>query len=805
MNHSLKNLLAVILLCSTGIASAQPSDALMKTVNEKMVVEKIYIQYDKDNYVAGETVFFKAYFLHNGSPSLLSNNFYLQFLNSAGQIICNLQLPISGAVAKGSFDIPDSLPQGNYIVRALTPVNLNSEESFIYKKVIYVFNSASSISTTPAKTPNVSLQFFPEGGKLVDGILSVVAFKATDENGLPVNVSGVILTSDGNTIAPFKTYHDGIGKLQFKPMANKKYVAEIDFNGSKRTFPLPEVSPSGISLKVSDEKGGKQFLLSRAGKDMSEFSEVELVITIRNEIIYDMNIAFESYPSVLGHIITDSLPSGILHFTIFNKEGLPLVERLAFVNNGEYKSAVTVNPAQVSFSKRAANDWQLSFPEAAQRSLSVSITDITDFNSSNSDNIWSHFLLSSDLRGVIYNPAWYFDNAGDSTKLALDNLMLTHGWTRYSWTKILKGEFPENKFTDESLLRFSGVVVDDKNKQPVIGGKLNIYIEAEDSSTQNYEFPVGANGRFNADSLIYYGKTKMYYAYLDKDGKAKPGIIIPDTASLKSIAAFNQPDYFNQLELKTQATISKQEMQERSSQVKLMQDEYKELARVTVRSKTNKKPIDLVNEKYASGVFTSPGKVDLDLINEPVNDKTMNVVDYFMNRIQQLEIQGGALVNRKNFSLNTGRKWLVGLFLDESPIDINQMRTIMARDVAMIKFYEAGFVGVGSNFPGGAIAVYNKDKSESDPKQEKLAFIQVNGYSVTKEFFSPDYANPDFKAPAQDNRNTLYWNPAVFTDNDNQPVHLKFFNNDHARRLKIIIEGIDASGKLLHAEKIVGE
>ncbi len=805
MKNSLKSILAALFILSAGTASAQPSDALMKTLNEKMVVEKIYIQYDKDNYVAGETVFFKAYLLHNGSPSLLSNNFFLQFLNSNGQIIRNLQLPISGAVTKGSFDIPDSLPQGNYIVRALTPVNLNNDEAYIYKKVIYVFNSSATPAVIAAKVPNVNVQFFPESGKLVDGILSVVAFKATDENGQPINISGVILTSDGNTIAPFKTYHDGIGKLQFKPVAGKKYMAEVDFNGSKRNFPLPEVSPAGISLKVSDEKGGKQFLLSRAGKDMSEFSEVELVITIRNEIVYDMNIAFESYPSVLGHIITDSLPSGILHFTIFNKDGLPLAERLSFVNNGEYKSAAEINPSQVSFTKRAANDWELSFPEAAQRSCAVSITDITAGNAANTDNIWSRFLLTSDLRGTVYNPAWYFDHQDDSVKLALDNLMLTHGWTRYSWTKILKGEFPENKFTDENLLRFSGLVIDDKNKQPVTGGKLNIYIEAEDSSTQNYEFPVGANGRFLADSLIYYGKTKMYYSYLDKDGKVKPGIIVADSMNMKSVAGMNQPEYFNQLLLSGQAVISKEEMQARASQVKILQDEYKELSRVTVRSKTNKKPIDLVTEKYASGVFSSPGKVDIDLINEPVNDKTMNVVDYFMNRIQQLELQGGAIVNRKNMSLISGRKWLVGLFLDESPVDINQLRTIMARDVALIKFYEAGFVGVGSGFPGGAVAVYQKDKSESDPKQEKLAFIQVNGYSITKEFFSPDYANPDFKAPAQDNRTTLYWNPNFFTDKENKPVHVKFFNNDHARKFKLVIEGIDASGKLMHTEKIVGE
>ncbi len=200
----------------------------------------------------------------------------------------------------------------------------------------------------------------------------------------------------------------------------------------------------------------------------------------------------------------------------------------------------------------------------------------------------------------------------------------------------------------------------------------------------------------------------------------------------------------------------------------------KELERVTVQAKSNAKPIDIVNEKYAKGVFKSPGKVNLDFVNNPPTDKSMNAVDYIKNRIQQLEISGGNFVNRKNMSLLSGQKWAVGIFLDEIPTSMSQLRNIRADDIALVKFFEAGFVGVGSSFPGGALAVYQREKSNKNQKDDKLEFVEHNGYSITKEFFNPDYTNSDPKSSIADNRTTLYWNPDLYTDNESTTIALEF-------------------------------
>jgi hypothetical protein len=792
--------------------SAQKIDSALNVLATQHPSEKIYIHYDKEYYVAGETIWFKAYLYSDGKPSGMSTNLYLQFTDSKGRVIFNQKYPSLGAVAKGNIDIPDSLAQGNYYIRALTAGMLNYDEAFIYKKNIFVFKGSTTSTAVTPEAQNVSLQFFPESGNLVDGILTVVGFKATDQWGTPVDVNGVIRTEDKITIASFKSYHDGIGKLQFKPQAGKKYVADVETASGPRTFPLPAVQPSGISLKVQDEKGGKKFQLSRSEKDKTQLDNLLLVAEINNHIVYENEIAFEEYPSVIGHLVTDSLPSGILYFTVFNEDGMPLAERLSFVDNEEYRGAADIGITKANSEKRAENTFEINFPNAIQRSCSVAVIDLPGAGLNDNDNIWSRFLLTSDLKGYIHNPSWYFihkdsfgENQNDTTKQALDNLLLTHGWSRFNWTKILNNGFPERKYSDAGLISLSGIVKDERTKETLPGGKLNIFLEAEDSTSQTYEVEVDAKGGFKMDSLLFQGKANLFYAYTESNGKQRAALVFVDEDPMNKVVSFVPQDIAkNNIERMADVLQSKNEIDTRYQYIKHRLEEEKELERVTIQAKSNKKPFDVVNEKYTSGVFRSPGKVNLDNINEPANDKSLNVVDYIKNSIQQIEIQGGKFVNRKNFSLMNGQKWAVGVFLNESPTDISLLRTLRVQDVALIKFYEAGFVGVGSGSPGGAVAVYTKEKFKEEEPIDKLSYFEYNGYTITKEFYKPDYNAADAKRTAPDNRTTLYWNPDVYTDTETRSVKLNFFNNDFSKKFKIVLEGFDAAGKLIHLEKIIG-
>jgi len=679
----------------------------------------------------------------------------------------------------------------------------NYDDAFIYTKNIFVFRpETAAVTTTIPK--NVSLQFFPESGHLIDGILSVVAFKATDQWGTPVEVEGIIKSDDGTTIASFKSFHDGIGKVQFKPKEGKTYTAEVETAAGKRTYPLPVVQASGINLRIQDEKGGKKFQLSRGVKNKEQYDLLFVVAQINNHVVYEMEIAFEDYPSIIGHLVTDSLPSGILHFTVFNKDRMPLAERLSFIDNGEYKGAANIEARQINVEKKAANAVELVFPESIQRSCAVSIIDWSNKTESDHETIFSRFLLTSDLKGYVYNPAWYFEQHTDTVRQALDNLMLTHGWSRFDWTKVLAKQMPEKKYQDRGLFSISGRVVDPSNKQPLSWGKIGFLVEAEDSSTQTLEGMVDAAGRFTLDSVAFFGKAQLFYGYSDKNEKQKPALVMLDENTLDNAIRIVPADIMKAGTKAGTQLQDKEEIARRYQQGKDKPGEIKELENVNVNASSSKKPIDVVNEKYTTGVFRGTAKESIDNINEPVNDKSINAIDYIKNRIQQVTFTGANFVNRKNFSLSSGQRWIVGTFLNEQPVDIFMLRTLRAVDLALIKFFDAGFVGAGSTYPGGLIAVYTRDRFTEQPKADKLEFVEYNGYSIQKQFYSPDYGAAGAKTQLRDNRTTLYWNPDVFTDTETKSVNLNFYNNDFSKKYKVIVEGFDAAGKLIHAEKVIG-
>ncbi len=793
--------LLTAMLFSTLLKGQSQEKALAEFRNKG--VEKIYLQYDKEYYVSGETIWFKAYLYSNGKPSGQSDNFFLQFTNSRGELIADQKYPVAGATASGHIQIPDSLPQGNYYIRAFTPRMLNEDEAFNYHKNIFVFKQTGS-GGVQSVGKTITVNFFPESGHLVDGILTTVAFKATDQWGQPAEVSGTIKNDEGTTIAPFKTLHDGIGKLQIKPVAGRKYIAEVETDAGKRSYNLPEVDAEGINLKLTDEPGGKKFQLSRAVKNKQHYDVLRLVVTENYGIIYDNEIAFEDYPSVIGHLLTDSLPSGILHFTVFDKENKPLAERLTFVDNGEYRSKGEIVIAKKGIAKREENSLEITFTEAVQRSLSVSVVDLASANDGDAESIWSNFLLSSDLRGYIYNPAWYFSEKNDTVKQALDNLMLTHGWSRYTWAQLSEGQKSQQAYADPAFIIIKGLVTDANNK-PVNGGKLNLFLDAADVSSQHYITDVDANGRFMLDSMVFRGKGEFFYAYTDKKEKPVPAVVVIDTDPFAAVAKKTSLSLINESGKKNDILPgSKEELNARMKYVKdLSGENVKELAGVEVKNEVNStKAADAVNDKYTTGAFRSPGKETIDNINNPPTDMAQNGVDFVKNRIQQIVLDGNRFTNRKNFSLISGQRWTVGLFINEQPAELLQLRMLRADEIALVKFYEAGFVGTSSTTPGGAVAVYTKEKKMEPAKDDKLEVFTYPGYTVIKEFFNPDYSAPP-KKQVEDNRTTLFWAPVLFTDATTTTVPVHFYNNDTGKKYKVVIEGFDVNGKLVHLERIV--
>ena len=795
-----------ILLFTTSLA-AQKFDSALSIFRKKFPAEKVYIHYNKEYYTAGETIWFKAYLTINHAPSGLSNNFYLQLRNDKGIVVSNKKYPVKGTAISGNIDIPDSIDGGVYTVNAFTAAMLNPDADFISTKNLHIYNSSSgqanNVLHDPA-APKISLLFFPEGGSLIADINTVIAFKAVTEFGYPLDVKGMIKTEDGAMVLPFSSYHDGIGQFLLTPQANKKYVAVTEVKGQVYTFSLPPVQSNGLALKVEDENGGKLFIVSGNQEQKPQVHVIKVVAQINNVVVYENEFYSGDHFSVKGHIPTDSLPSGILQVIVLNQDDAPLLERLTFINNREYEAGASLSVLKQGTNAREMNYLQFDFPDTAQRSCSVAITDYQDDTTPSKENIISSLLLTSDLKGDIFNPGYYFSSKNDSVKTAMDNLMLTHGWRRFTWKKILHNEYPEPIKEDEYLINISGTVKNPNKTEVMSGGLLNIFIITEDSALFTYNYPVNKEGHFLLDSLLFAGSSRFYYSYTNAKGKQKPVTVIlgekkshewpAGSASMnKDVSSWSETPVKKETSDVRKVVLTQKGL-----------ENVKELENVTVLSKPER-PIDILNEKYATGIFKTGSRYIIDNITKPevlTGGGPGAVRDYIASLIPRVKVKKGYFVNIRLHDMP------VAVFIDQFPATMFQLDQLRIEQIGIVKFWDNDPVVVSSDRGGGTIVVYTKkyeDVRSYNITAPEAPYFLYNGYSIEKEFYSPDYSIPSDKHKDPDVRTTLCWNPKVYTNANENCIQVNFFNNDWSRKFKIVLEGIDNKGRLIFFEKIIGE
>ena len=145
----------------------------------------------------------------------------------------------------------------------------------------------------------------------------------------------------------------------------------------------------------------------------------------------------------------------------------------------------------------------------------------------------------------------------------------------------------------------------------------------------------------------------------------------------------------------------------------------------------------------------------------------------------------------------------MNLFLDEIPVNPETLASIPISEFAYLKIFPT-FTGAAGGGPGGALVVYTKKGFETN-KNPSGAFhiVSYQGYSIIKEFYSPDYSISKIINNEHDNRATLLWQPNTYINDVNAKIPIRFYNNDHTAAYKVVIEGITNDGKLLRIEKII--
>ncbi len=421
-------------------------DAEVKALRDYASVdpgEKLFVHLSRTDLITGELLWFSVFQAdrQHHRPLDLSKVVYVELLGSGGVPVLQSKVFIEGGSGYGSFYLPASLQTGSYLFRAYTSWMKNTDPAFWFTQPVKVLNTLRPAENFPM--PEIlqapSLEFFPEGGQLVEGLTSRVAFHSTDRYGSGIDIKGWVL--DGkDTVARFKTIRHGLGSFSFRPIAGRVYNAQFrDSRGKVHPTSLPSVDPRGLVLTVRDTTAGK---VSIGLQSKGAGESVRVVVHTRQQVGYSGKTWIASGSAKL---VADAaaFPAGISHITVFNDAGQPLAERLVFRRPAD--AVVAVNPNQKAYNVRSRAQLTFSPATAATRySISVFRAD----SIAPAADIVSHLLLTSDLKGAIESPAFYFSDDPLSQPLA-DLLMLTHGWRRFSWSDVTAGRKPVISFLPE--------------------------------------------------------------------------------------------------------------------------------------------------------------------------------------------------------------------------------------------------------------------------------------------------------------------------------------------------------------------
>ncbi len=824
--------------------------------------EKIYMHTDKQYYMSGETVWFRAHVadarLHQ--PASASRYVYVELINPCDSVVTRLKIRPEDGAHQGYITLPEDIPEGNYFIRAYTHFMRNAGPEYFSKKNIYIGSPHAAklhIGTdflyrsdkkaevklffrdvdtqmdqipkkityriddqkevvlkepaaevqfqitlpasperhvmllevvnesflyrkyipVPSSETSFDVGFYPEGGDLLEDVSCKVAFKAMRSDGKSENITGKIVDQSGTEVLTFSTVHAGMGSFTLTPDKGKTYVAVCE-NGEKKELrlPLPVAKSQAYSLKTRWSKN--QLFV---GVNKSEgIPPVPLYVVghVRGYVqfagIWDFNADFIQFPEV-------SLYPGVMHILLLNESLQVVSERLVFVQNENIiQSSADYSTEKPVYANRQLIRNKVILSDSQGNPLSgnfsVSVTDDQYISVDTCESILTDLLLSSDIRGYIENPAFYFGK-NKNANTALDLLMMTQGWRRYDISKLMKSDFSKPSWMLEIGPEISGKVA-----EALLLGKAKPLPATEVTAVgMNTEYTevtqTDSLGNFYFHHCEFPDSVKIMVLATPKKGLKRTELTLNDDG---------YPDVGNDLvssfELKPDILgnyirqADKKYLTENGMRMIYLDE-------VNIRAQRKKK---MTSEYYTHSDFS----ISSEDISKFGGMSMRNILLTFP----------GVRIEGNNITL-PGAAGPPALMINNRITELEELDAIdpvMIEQIDLLK-NGANTIMFGPRGFNGVIVIYFKPgKSGKDFPPSHIQMVAPLGYQPFAEFYSPKYDTPEAKNnPVPDLRSTIHWQPQVKTD-EKGISSFEFYSADSETRYSVVIQGLTTDGKIIN-------
>lgn len=845
------------------VVVVRPSDNILKYLRNAMRFnlynpqEKVYLHFDNTGYFKGEYIRFKAYVMRCDTEKKtdLSHILYVELINPSGDVVEKRKLKIENGETEGDIKIDSIQTTGFYEVRAYTRYMTNwgmhacfsrvfpifkapkkegdyrhlELDQFSYKKRLPNTRTEDEQVTKDTYVQTLTMRFYPEGGYLVNGLKSRVAFSVTDGDGKYANTTGSLTDDSGAKICEIITDSLGRGIFEFMPQAGKTYQAVMNLQkseGSKvkeRRFELPEAKAEGtvMSLNMLDDE---QITATINNTDGLQGRLLGYALMHNGTIVKCDTMTAKAENTV--EFTRHNLPEGVSQLTLFDSSGQTLSERLFFICPVA-KASDSIQIISVTTRLTPCCKVKFNLQTKPNSSISFSAVDASAMNNGQNGNMKTWTLLASEVRGYIDRPEYYFEADDRKHRKDADLLMMIQGWRRYDF-QLMTGQYkPKDWQPIEDKLYLFGQVKSKRKKYTADDVDISAFMYNKKGEVIEGQLRTDSVGRYNYIVPDITGewtlqmisrkedRERNYYICINRHFSPQKRYIYPSEASMHPMG---QPNF--------KPSVQKVEGQE---------DGYELLTRKThvlptVKVKAVRRILgDTENVSW----FDEGGAQrhsalrydcddDTDMYADSGEDAPL-FFDWLKSRNPFFNYDEPILEDpsRSGHTLSTDRTtynerpiiWIVdntfwGITGLPASMKINVIDSNNSTGIINVPYLlddaksvyiseDLSSVGQYAIIEGlesfRAIVIYVYRHPVSGTKQKGLRRTHFEGFNIPTTFEMEDYS---VLPPSEDFRRTLYWAPNLKTDSKGA-VTVEFYNNSSCNAMYISAEGMTDDGKIL--------
>ena len=727
--------------------------------------ERVYLIADKDLYLAGEKIKLSVTTFDAllQIPVDLSKVVYIELINQENLPVIQEKIMLVDGKGAGSFVLPKDLESNYYYLRAYTNYmkNFGAEKFFIEQ--ISIVNPYVQINPriyNSSEENKVSMDLFPEGGQLIDGILTKIAVKISDTKGEKKDYYGIVTDNNSShAIDSFTCDALGFGSFKLIPVAGHTYTAKIYTGNKYIESKLPSSSDKGALIKL-DNIDSEYMYISIAHKNISglplqiKASQDIFKYSVENNIIDD---------SLSIKIPLEKLPKGFTTFSLLDNSNNTLSSRIVYIPQQEIITLV-VDSLQKKYSTREKIDLKVYALNKENQQINSNLSVSVSLSEKDLDFQSKNYLLKSRLSSYFKSYSTELEKKLTGNPEFLQLALIT-----CSVSDDTRSQTENIYFAETTGDIISGKVIDNTSQKPAAGKK--IYQSAIDTVIWLNTSVTDSLGRFN---------------FIIGNNRAVKQLVLRTADQIRDLSIILDDEFSN---------------------------DYIELVPLTFFPE--KKMLELIKKSMVNAQITEAyGNRPENISDTPVTKNTINFFGYADNKyyfddyinlptVEEFifEIVREAIIIRRRkevlirlvsaeFDGTVGENPI--FFVDGIPmIDSKEVLDIEPEKLEWIEVINHRYIYKDDYFDGIInIKTYSGNFEDIDmPKNS----VRMNFNSPVNELTSYNtvLSEPDANIP--DYKNVVYWNPYIPTLNT-EKVTIGFYAPDYSGHFIIHCTGYDEDG-----------